>query len=114
MSPFRASPAVVHTNTLAAICELWIDFKETTNEITEKVVGFRRRNQVVSIPPVLERECEDIRKARTWYLKNTSNAEKCDTYKDKNSEESDKNPQEKTSRGKDSKYGAGFKEKQPA
>ena len=30
--------------------EHWLDFKETTNEITEKVVGFRRRKQVVNLP----------------------------------------------------------------
>ena len=45
--------------------ELWLDFKDTTNEITEKVVGFRRRKQVVSLPSVLARECGEMRKART-------------------------------------------------
>ena len=54
--------------------ELWLDFKETANEIIEKVVGFRRRTQVISLPSVLARECEERRKARTEYLKNTSNA----------------------------------------
>ena len=45
--------------------ELWLDFKQTTNEITEKVVGFRHRKQVVNLPSVLARECEERRKART-------------------------------------------------
>ena len=63
--------------------ELWLDFKETTNLITEKVVGFRRRRQVINLPSVLARECEERRKARTEYLKNTSNAEKRETYRGK-------------------------------
>ena len=35
--------------------KLWLDFKETTNEITEKVFGYRHRKQVVNIPSVLAR-----------------------------------------------------------
>ena len=30
--------------------EHWLYFKDTTNEITEKVVGFRRTKQVVNLP----------------------------------------------------------------
>ena len=30
--------------------EHWLDFKETTTKITEKVVDFRRRKQVVNLP----------------------------------------------------------------
>ena len=61
--------------------ELCLDFKETTNE---KVVGFRRRKQVVSPTSVLARECEEKRKACTEYLKNTSHAEKLETSRNKN------------------------------
>ena len=50
---------------LELVEELWLDFEETTIEITEKVVAFRRRKQVVNFPSVLERECEEWRKART-------------------------------------------------
>ena len=48
-----------------SIEKVWIDFKYTTNEITENVVGFRLRNQVVNLPSVLTRECGETRKART-------------------------------------------------
>ena len=49
--------------------ELWLDFKETTNEITEKVVGFGRRKQVVNIPSLIAAACDERRKALTKYLK---------------------------------------------
>ena len=55
--------------------ELWLDFEETTNEITEKVVGFRHRKQVVNLPSVLTGVCEERRKACT---------EMHVTYRDKN------------------------------
>ena len=43
----------------------------------------RRRKQVVNLPSVLARECQERRKACTEYLKNTSNAEMREMYKDK-------------------------------
>ena len=64
--------------------ELWLDFKEKTTEITEKVVCFRRRKQVVNLPSAQARECEERRKARTEYLKNTSNAQKRERHIYKN------------------------------
>ena len=64
--------------------ELWLDFKEKTKEITEKVVCFRRRKQVVNLPSAQARECEERRKARTEYLKNTSNAQKRERHIYKN------------------------------
>ena len=53
--------------------ELWLDFKHTTQKITEKVVGFRRRtfHQLI-----LARDCEDRRKALTKNSKNTSRSVK--------------------------------------
>ena len=39
--------------------ELWLDFKETTYEITENLVSFRCRKQVINLPSVLARECEE-------------------------------------------------------
>ena len=39
--------------------ELWLDFKETTNEITENLVSFRCRKQAINLPSVLARECEE-------------------------------------------------------
>ena len=64
--------------------ELWFNFKETKNSITEKVVGFRRRKRFVNLPSILATECEDRRNARTEYLKNISNAEMREPYRDKN------------------------------
>ena len=36
--------------------KFWLDFKDTRNEITEKVFGFRCKKQVVNLPLVLSRE----------------------------------------------------------
>ena len=45
--------------------ELLLYLKETTNEINEKVVGFRHRKEVVNLPSVLARKCEENRKAQS-------------------------------------------------
>ena len=62
-----------------SVQELWLDVEETTHEITKKVIGFRCRKQVVNLSKILAIECEERRRARTEYLKNTSNAEKRET-----------------------------------
>ena len=48
--------------------EAYASFKETTCKITEEIVGFKLRKQVIGLPADVETVCEQRRKARTEML----------------------------------------------
>ena len=52
---------------------LWTKFKDTTNKITEDVVGHKRAKHVKGLPEYVRKACEERRNARLLMLSNSTN-----------------------------------------
>ncbi|XP_030840865.1 craniofacial development protein 2-like [Strongylocentrotus purpuratus] len=56
--------------------ELWKKFRDTTNNISEEIVGFKRSRQVKGLPEEVCKACEQRRKARILMMNNPSDCNK--------------------------------------
>ena len=55
---------------------LWTKLKDTTNKITEDVVGHKRAKQAKGLPEDVRKACEERRNARLLMLSNSTTSNK--------------------------------------
>ena len=60
---------------------IWETFRDTTNKITEEVVGFTKAKQIKSLPEDVRKMCAERRKARCLFMNNPTAQNKNDYSK---------------------------------